>query len=391
LDELVDIQIGKTPARAEPAFWGPGHPWLSISDMGNQLAVGSTKETITDLAVRRCGMKLAPTGTVLLSFKLSIGKVGRATRPLYTNEAIAALPLKARAPIEEQYLAWALRTIDLTQGQDRAAMGLTLNKPKLQRLGIPLPPLDDQRRIATILDQVHILQTKRDRSLRLLRDLETSAFREMLNSHQWPTRHVGEICRVSGGKRLPKGETYSDVPTPHRYIRLVDINNGTIRENDIRFLRPDIQKLIARYTVNADDIIISIAGSIGLVATVPDSLSGANLTENAAKLVPKELNAYDPTFLAMLLRQSDAQKQMTAKTGQVTISKLALFRIEQIQVALPDLEFQRKCVAMLEAVSIARSQAEDHLASLKSLLGSLQQRAFNGELTPSDARIPELA
>ena len=61
LGELVEIQIGKTPARAEPAFWQGEHPWLAISDMGDHVSIRQTKEGITDLAVQRCNMKQART------------------------------------------------------------------------------------------------------------------------------------------------------------------------------------------------------------------------------------------------------------------------------------------------------------------------------------------
>ncbi|CAA9584450.1 MAG: hypothetical protein AVDCRST_MAG86-3296 [uncultured Truepera sp.] len=72
LGKLCDIQIGRTPSRNNPKYWGEGHPWLSIADMNQGRNLSFTKEQITDQAIKECGCKLIPAGTLLLSFKLSI-------------------------------------------------------------------------------------------------------------------------------------------------------------------------------------------------------------------------------------------------------------------------------------------------------------------------------
>ena len=145
LGDICEVNIGRTPARENREYWGVGFPWLSIADMNQGRVLSKTKEQITQRAVVETRMQPAPTGTVLLSFKLSIGKVGIAATPLFTNEAIAALPIKDPTKLIPEFLFWALQSIDLTAGQDRAAMGLTLNKAKLLTLQIPLPPLKEQQ------------------------------------------------------------------------------------------------------------------------------------------------------------------------------------------------------------------------------------------------------
>lgn len=159
LDELCEINVGRTPARAEPAFWGSGHRWLSIADMNQGLSIRDTKEQIT-AAGARAGKVVQP-GTVLLSFKLSIGKVAIADVPLYTNEAIAALPIKDDALLDARYLMRALQAMDLASGSNRAAMGATLNKRSLAQIQLPLVSLPEQRRIAAILDQADAIRAKR--------------------------------------------------------------------------------------------------------------------------------------------------------------------------------------------------------------------------------------
>ena len=112
LGELCDVQIGKTPKRAEARFWGEGHPWLSISDMNQGRELSVTSETITQAAVDELNCRAVDAGTVLLSFKLSIGKVGVAGIRMFTNEAIAHLPI-VDDRLETDYLYWALRVRSL--------------------------------------------------------------------------------------------------------------------------------------------------------------------------------------------------------------------------------------------------------------------------------------
>lgn len=137
LKDICTIQIGKTPSRHENDFWRDGtHAWLSIADMNQGRYLTTTKECITDLGVRASNIKLIPKNTLVLSYKLSIGKVGITQKPMYTNEAIASLT-ELDPQIDINYLYWALQHIDLLENADRAAMGKTLNKAKLSEVTPP--------------------------------------------------------------------------------------------------------------------------------------------------------------------------------------------------------------------------------------------------------------
>jgi type I restriction enzyme S subunit len=174
----------------------------------------------------------------------------------------------------------------------------------------------------------------------------------------YPSVRLGDLVDVKGGKRLPLGETYSDTKTKYPYIRLVDLENGSIRTKDLQYLKESTQKQIARYTISSDDVLVSIAGSIGIIATIPPELSGANLTENAAKLVIKNRAQLDKNYLAKYL-MTIGQDLMRDQTHATSQPKLALFRIEEIVVPLPPIEEQR-CIADLlgKADTIRRKRKE---------------------------------
>lgn len=108
--------------------------------MNNKKFISSTKEQITPAALNECRCKLVEQGTILFSFKLSIGKVCITDTPIYTNEAIAALPIKDKKRIDKWYLYHTLKSLKINHLGERAVKGIILNKEKLKKLEIPTPP-----------------------------------------------------------------------------------------------------------------------------------------------------------------------------------------------------------------------------------------------------------
>jgi len=268
----------------------------------------------------------------------------------------------------------------------RAGTGQPFIKPSdVKAHRVFLPPLPEQRRIAEVLDRAEALRVKRRAAIAQLDTLAQAIFLDMFgdpatNPKGWPEVSIADICEVKGGKRLPKGEEYSPTATPFRYIRILDLRDGRVDESTLVYLKPEIQAEIARYVVHTGDVIISIAGSIGLVAPVPDSLNGVNLTENAAKLVPRTAERYEAAYLSSFLQTAQAQGQIGSYIGQVTIGKLALFRIEKLRVPLPPIDLQREFirrVAAVESQTVAQRRAQ---SELDALFACLQHRAFRGEL-----------
>jgi type I restriction enzyme S subunit len=125
--DVFDLQMGKTPSRDNPTYWGDDNMWVSIADMNEQKYMSATKEGITDVAVQESGIKPIPKGTVIMSFKLSIGKVSIATSKLYTNEAIMGFIEKEEGTLVPEYLYYYLKGYKW-EGANKAAMGMTLNK-----------------------------------------------------------------------------------------------------------------------------------------------------------------------------------------------------------------------------------------------------------------------
>ena len=155
LERVAEVAIGRTPARNEKSYWDPAkttqNRWATIADIKRKF-VRETSEYISNLGVQRSNARLVPVGTLLMSFKLSLGRAAITAAPMYTNEAIAAFYPNDLASTE--YLYYALPTLALETSADRAVKGRTLNKAKLRTLRLILPPLPEQRKIAAILSSV---------------------------------------------------------------------------------------------------------------------------------------------------------------------------------------------------------------------------------------------
>jgi type I restriction enzyme S subunit len=140
--------MGRTPDRGVPAFWGPGHLWLSIADMKRKHLV-ATKEQITDAGA--AGMLPIPSGTLIMSFKLTIGRLAFADRDMFSNEAICSL----RAPtVDPEFLYYALAKVDFARYGKQAVKGFTLNLESLQSIELDLPEPSERRLIAVTLGRM---------------------------------------------------------------------------------------------------------------------------------------------------------------------------------------------------------------------------------------------
>lgn len=155
--DVNQFRIGKTPKRAEPKFWSPSEvPWVSISDMMQGGSIASTKEGVSAAAIAECfGGQASPAGTLIMSFKLTIGRCSFLGRDAVHNEAIVSIfPAMSAGESFSTYLSHALPLLSQLGDSKAAIKGNTLNSESIANLPIPLPPPMEQERIIAKLDEV---------------------------------------------------------------------------------------------------------------------------------------------------------------------------------------------------------------------------------------------
>jgi type I restriction enzyme M protein len=158
---------------------------------------------------------------------------------------------------------------------------------------------------------------------------------------------VGDVCEVKGGKRIPKGMTFSNEKTLFPYLRVSDFTKSSFKMEDVKYIAKDVFNEIKNYTISKENVYITIAGTIGLFGTIPDEFDGANLTENAAKLIfnSQQINKQ---FLVLIGMTRHVQSQIERLTHSVGVPKLALERIKSVQFPLPPLSIQQEIVNKIE-------------------------------------------
>lgn len=346
--------------------------------MNQGLAITSTKEQITD-AGARAGKVVAP-GTILLSFKLSIGKVGIAEVPLYTNEAIAALPVKDPSRLDTRYLMRSLEAIDLAGGSNRAAMGATLNKKSLARIRIPLLPLPEQRRIAAILDLADALRTKRRQVLAHFDSLTQSIFNEMFGGVPATSTVEAEASLIRTG---PFGSQLLHSEFVDEGIAVLGLDNvvgNEFRWGERRFITPAKYEKLKRYTVKPGDVLISIMGTTGRCVVVPDDTPTAINTKHICAITP-DSSRISSTFLrAAFLWHRDSLAHLRRQTKGSIMDGLNMGIIKAMPIPLPPLLDQQKFTDQAEQVAVEHRTVNHAVRADDELFTSLQSRAFRGEL-----------
>ena len=223
LSQVFDLQMGKTPARNNEAYWGGTNKWISIADIGKAPKyISDTKECISDRGVSESGIKKVPQGTVIKIFKLPICKTAITSEDMFTNEAIMAFIDKGVYPIDTNYFYHFCHGRDWTAGTNKAVMGLTLNKATLSDVEIDIPKIEQQREIASRLDFLDALISSRQEQLTKLDELVKSRFIELFgdsvtNSMGWGTDTVIGVCEdIYGGgtpsKSHPEYYENGDIP-----------------------------------------------------------------------------------------------------------------------------------------------------------------------------------
>ena len=161
----------------------------------------------------------------------------------------------------------------------------------------------------------------------------------------WKWVRLGEITSIKGGKRIPVGKKLTTVNTGYKYIRVADMKNGTVIDTDIHYIDEEIYKKISAYTISKNDVYITCAGTIGRIGIVPDFFDGANLTENADKIILYFINKL---WLCYALNSEAIQNQIRNVTTKVGQPKLAIKRIENMIIPLPPLAEQKRIVEKLD-------------------------------------------
>lgn len=179
--------------------------------------------------------------------------------------------------------------------------------------------------------------------------------------------------------------TFSKEKTAHVYIRVTDMKDNTIKLSDMKYIDDYVYEHIKNYTINASDLYLTIAGTIGSVGVVPKEVDGMNLTENAAKLT--QIGCIKEYLLYALL-STIAQKHFTSRFHQVAQPKLSIETASKTPIAMPPIGEQNRIVKeikrYLAAIKIIEEGQTDLETTISQAKSKILDLAIHGKLVPQE-------
>lgn len=198
-------------------------------------------------------------------------------------------------------------------------------------------------------------------------------FIDIIKYHQ-KYKMISDYVRVKGGKRLPAGSSYSPEKTEYKYIRAIDIKDGTVKTDNLQYISENQHHGIKRYVLRANDVVITIAGTIGEVGIVPNGLEICNFTENISKLEIKDKNLLLPKYLYLVLKSNFVQLQLKRERIQTGVPKLSLERIEQLRIPdIPDISTQERIATLFDQ---AKKERDEKLKKAEELESRIENYLF---------------
>lgn len=340
LKDIFDLQMGKTPSRNNIEYWNTNdYKWVSIADLTKtDKYIYDTKEYLSKKAVNESGIKIIPANTVIMSFKLSIGKTAITAEDMYSNEAIMAFHDKHIVEILPEYIFYLFKYKNWDDGSNKAVMGKTLNKAILSEVEIDICSIEEQRKIVNVLDKIMNLISARKKELSYLDTFTKARFVEMfgdpiINSKGLETKELNEVLVLKAGDFTAA----SDISVEPTEINIYPCYGGN-----------GIRGYVAEYNQEGEYSLVGRQGALS--GNVQYATGKFKNTEHA--LLVKPIIRMNSIWLNQLLLNLDLKRYQTgaAQPG------LSVKNLQDIQIIMVPIDEQRQFAAFVNEIDKSKLQ-----------------------------------
>lgn len=400
LGDICRTTSGGTPSRKNPGYFRGNIPWVKSGELPDG-PISSIGERISEEALRESSAKLFPEGTLLIAlYGATVGKLGILTQSAATNQAVCAI--FPPSSINTKFLFWFLKSRrDHLISQAVGGAQPNISQAVVRGLDIPVPPMDEQHEIVSEIEmqfsrldetvakltrasaslvrykaavlksaaEGRLVPTEAELARRDGKDFETASrlIERVLEDRSRQLKERGKYKQAENTDlaALPKlvhGWTWATLevitdpgalvlygilqPGPNiengvPYVRPTEIVDDFIDLKSIRRTSPEIAGRYKRSVLRPDDIILSIVGTIGKVALVPDSLLGGNITQSSVRIRPVS-NAIDPNYLAWMLRSPILTRQYDRRRLGTAVPRLNVQDVRLLAIPVAPLNEQRR-------------------------------------------------
>ncbi len=395
LKHVVSMTAGGTPDVNDPSMWAEdseGVAWVSIADMSSGVAVVKTERRLSIKGVANRRLHPMPPGTVLFAMYASVGAVAVLDVEATWNQALVGLTPRGGLS-EGRFVSYWLQNLRPDLGAlTRTSTQANLNAEQVGNLPFSHLPLVDQVRVADFLDdqvgRIDEIIRLREEQLPLVRSRLASQLNELLvQPFGGRDEHLQRLTDrgrpIQYGIVLPGPDVDDGVPI----VKGGDIGNSRLSLSQLKRTTHAIEAPYARSRLRGGDLVIAIRGSVGEVGRVPDELTGANLTQDAARIAPW---GCDSDWLHALLEAPTIQQRMAEVITGATVKGINIGALRRLLVPVPPtLEIQRTLGT--ESTSL-RTSAEILVGEMRSQIQLLRERkrslitaAVTGEFDVSTA------
>lgn len=382
LEELFDLQMGKTPSRNNLEYWNTNNnKWISISDLSKcGKYIDTTKEYISDKAVYESGITQIPKKTVIMSFKLSIGKTAITAEPMYSNEAIISFRDKHITELLPEYIYYLILSKDWSIGINKAVMGKTLNKATLSKIKVNIHNISQQNEIVKILNKVNNVISARKQQLQKLDELVKSRFIEMFgdpveNPKNWNKRSLLDMGTCKNGLNYRPGETGVSVYC----LGVGDFKDLSVIDDVSKLSKIELEKPPSEVCMLKDDDIVFVRSN-GNKALVGRCLA---VYPQTAQVVHsgfciryrRNCKDLDTAYLLSVLK-SDSMRMKMAGHG-ANIQNLNQKILASLDIPIPPLSLQNEFAEFVKLIDKSKFIIQKSLDETQLLFDSLMQKYFN--------------
>ena len=385
LSDIFDLQMGKTPTRSDLSYWQNGsYDWISISDLNtDRKYISDTKERITTKAVRESGIKKIPANTVIMSFKLSIGKTAITSHDMFSNEAIMAFIDRKVIRINPDYIYYLLHALDWNKRANKAVKGRTVNKKIISQTQVNIPDYQTQLRIVKIMDSTRKRVKIQKDILSKLDTLIKARFVEMfgdpiVNPYNFKQEKLERLsCLITkGASPTWQGFNYVEDDDQTLFITSENVKNGYLDLKKSKYVENKFNDKHRRSILQKGDFLINIVGaSIGRAAQYSENKL-ANINQ-AVALVRLKLNVISSVYLSIYLNSNKALDMYQKMQSNVARANLSLQNIKDLEIILPPIELQNEFASFVQQVDKSKVAIQKSLDETQILFDSLMQKYFS--------------
>lgn len=320
--------------------------------------------------------KTANAGDVLISVRAPIGDLNMADQHCCIGRGLAALTVNQKLCVQK-YLWYGLKSkINELNSKGTGSTFKAINKATLEETELSLPPLDEQRRIAAVLDKVSDLIAKRRAQLDKLDELVKAQFVEMFgdperNPKHWPVLSMNQTCKVGSSKRIYKSEHTSNGIPFLRVSNLTDLINTGMSTPDLYIPEELYNELKNQGQVpTAGDILLTSRGTLGQCYIVKEN-DEFYFQDGMISWLSNFSDCITPLYLSYLFAMPGFRRQIESIQAGTTVSYLSISMINRLSVMLPTMELQisfSSFVKHTEGMKLTIQQSLDKLEMLKKTL-----------------------